>query len=40
MRRTLSSEVVINETMMHKLGIQDPAEAIGKKIRFGWGDPR
>jgi putative ABC transport system permease protein len=31
--------MVINETMMHKLGIQNPAEAIGKKIRFGWGDP-
>lgn len=31
--------MVINETFMHKLGIQNPAEAIGKKIRFGWGDP-
>ena len=31
--------MVINETLMHKLGIQNPAEAIGKKIRFGWGDP-
>jgi len=31
--------MVINETMMHKLGIQNPSEAIGKKIKFGWGDP-
>ncbi len=31
--------MVINETLMHKLGIQNPAEAIGVKIKFGWGDP-
>ena len=31
--------MVINETFMHKLGIQNPANAIGKKIKFGWGDP-
>ncbi len=32
-------KMVINETLMHKLGIQNPADAIGKKIKFGWGDP-
>jgi ABC-type antimicrobial peptide transport system permease subunit len=32
-------KMVINETLMHKLGIQNPSEAIGKKIKFGWGDP-
>ncbi|HEY4063154.1 MAG TPA: ABC transporter permease [Puia sp.] len=30
-------EVVINETMAHKLGINDPQRAIGKDIRIGGG---
>jgi ABC-type antimicrobial peptide transport system permease subunit len=28
-------KLVINETLMHKLGIQDPHEAIGKEINLG-----
>ena len=30
-----SIKLVINETLMHKLGIQDPHEAIGKEINLG-----
>ena len=30
-----SSSLVINETLMHKLGIQDPQQAIGKEINLG-----
>jgi putative ABC transport system permease protein len=33
-------KVVINETMVNKLGIQDPRLAIGKNIKLGWGDSR
>ena len=28
-------DVVVNETMVHKLGIQDPKKAIGKNVRVG-----
>jgi putative ABC transport system permease protein len=32
-------KLVVNETLIHKLGIQDPSDAIGRKINFGWGNP-
>jgi len=31
------SEMLINETLMHKLGISDPQKAIGKDLRIGSG---
>jgi putative ABC transport system permease protein len=33
-----TNSVVINSTLMHKLGIQDPHAALGKVLK-GWGDP-
>lgn len=32
-----TSEVIINETLMRKLGITDPQKAVGKNIRIGGG---
>ena len=32
-----TSELLINETLMHKLGIKDPQKIIGKDIRIGSG---
>lgn len=29
------NELVVNETLLHKLGVKDPAEAVGKEIRLG-----
>ena len=33
-----TNKIVINETMMHKLGIQNPADAIGQYINLGGED--
>lgn len=30
-------EVIINETLLHKLGLKNPAQAIGKDLRIGGG---
>jgi len=32
-----TNEIVINETLVKKLGLKDPAEAIGKNLRIGGG---
>ncbi len=32
-----TNEIVINETLVKKLGLKDPAEAIGKNLRLGGG---
>jgi len=32
-------EAVVNETLLHKLGIQDMETAVGKTIRIGWNSP-
>lgn len=32
-----TNEILINETLMHKLGINDPEKAIGKDLRIGGG---
>ncbi len=34
-----SNKIVINETMIHEIGIQNPDKAIGKKIMLGGEDP-
>jgi putative ABC transport system permease protein len=34
-----SNKIVINQTMMREIGIQDPEKAIGKKISLGGSDP-
>lgn len=32
-----TNEIIINETLLHKLGITDPKKAIGKNLRMGGG---
>ncbi|CAN5445458.1 ABC transporter permease [soil metagenome] len=32
-----TNEIIINETLLHKLGITDPQKAIGKNLRIGGG---
>jgi putative ABC transport system permease protein len=34
-----SNKIVINETMMHEIGIQSPEKVIGKKIELGGDNP-